>query len=219
VARPKEGYFLPGTRTRIPSVTGIVNRWKDAGPLLHWSNAQGLEGKTLQQARETALTAGSLAHQRIEARLTGQPDVDPDAILVTTWLASEQCLEAFDRWSQAHDLEVLIQEESVVSERYAFGGTFDLVAKVAGRLSLIDFKTSTGGRIYQDSLLQIVAYAMLVEEVHGMKIEEGHILVLGKEDASFTHRSWLLSTLGDARESFLLMRRLYDLDRVLKRKV
>ena len=36
---------------RLPSVTTIIGRFKESGGLLYWANQQGLEGKTLDQAR------------------------------------------------------------------------------------------------------------------------------------------------------------------------
>jgi hypothetical protein len=41
---------------RLPSVTTIIGRFKDSGGLLYWANQQGLEGKTLDQARAEVTT-------------------------------------------------------------------------------------------------------------------------------------------------------------------
>jgi hypothetical protein len=55
---------------RLPSVTTIIGRFKESGGLLYWANQQGLEGKTLDQARAEVTTPGTLAqggrrpHQR-----------------------------------------------------------------------------------------------------------------------------------------------------------
>jgi len=217
VARPKEGYRIGATK--IPSVTTVITRFKDPAALLYWSNTQGLEGKTLQEARESAMSAGTLAHQIIEARLTKQPEPDLEAIDSAIVEPAFQGVAAYDRWADAHQLEVLVTEEPMVSEKHAFGGTPDVIGKVSGRIAIVDWKTSKGGSAYVDHLIQLCAYAILVEECIGLVPVEGHVLILGREDASFHHHSWILESLADARESFLLMRRLYDLDRVLKRKV
>jgi len=47
---------------RLPSVTTIIGRFKESGGLLYWANQQGLEGKTLDQARAEVTTPGTLAH-------------------------------------------------------------------------------------------------------------------------------------------------------------
>ena len=69
----KSGYrtfWLYGKR--LPSPSTIVSRFKDSGGLLHWANTQGLEGKTLDEAREEVTTPGSIVHARIEASIRGQ---------------------------------------------------------------------------------------------------------------------------------------------------
>ena len=48
---------------RLPSVTSIIGRFKESGGLLYWANQQGLEGKTLDQARAEVTTPGTLAHK------------------------------------------------------------------------------------------------------------------------------------------------------------
>ena len=51
---------------RLPSVTTIIGRFKESGGLLYWANQQGLEGKTLDQARAEVTTPGTLAHKAVE---------------------------------------------------------------------------------------------------------------------------------------------------------
>jgi hypothetical protein len=59
---------------RLPSVTTIISRFKDSGGLLYWANQQGLEGKTLDQARAEVTTPGTLAHKAVEDHINGRPE-------------------------------------------------------------------------------------------------------------------------------------------------
>ena len=59
---------------RLPSVTTIIGRFKESGGLLYWANQQGLEGKTLGQARAEVTTPGTLAHKAVEDHINGRPE-------------------------------------------------------------------------------------------------------------------------------------------------
>src|ERR1700731_1561533 len=59
---------------RLPSVTTIIGRFKESGGLLYWANQQGLEGKTLDQARVEVTTPGTLAHKAVEDHIHGRPE-------------------------------------------------------------------------------------------------------------------------------------------------
>ena len=59
---------------RLPSVTTIIARFKESGGLLYWANQQGLEGKTLDQARAEVTTPGTLAHKAVEDHINGRPE-------------------------------------------------------------------------------------------------------------------------------------------------
>ena len=60
--------------TRLPSVTTIIGRFKESGGLLYWANQQGLEGKTLDEARVEVTTPGTLAHRAVEDHINGRPE-------------------------------------------------------------------------------------------------------------------------------------------------
>jgi hypothetical protein len=109
-------------------------------------------------------------------------------------------------------------EEQLVSETHGYGGTMDGVAEDSkGRLVLIDFKTSDG--VYMDHLVQLGAYRILWNENHPETPLTGgsHLGRFSKQHGDFTHHYF--PNLDDAEEAFLLMRKLYDLDRRLKKRL
>ena len=112
----------------------------------------------------------------------------------------------------------------MVSEEYRYGGTFDGVGLMDGKHSLIDFKTSNS--LYSDYLIQLAAYAHLIEEGEematrvplGIKLDGGfHLLRFAKENGDFSHHFY--PALPEAWGAFKLMRQLYELDKLLKRRV
>jgi hypothetical protein len=81
----------------------------------------------------------------------------------------------------------------------------------------LDWKTSNG--VYPDYLIQIAAYRQLWEENNPLKLLTGgfHLLRFSKEHADFAHHYW--SELNDAWDQFVLFRRSYDLDKIIKKRV
>lgn len=72
---PKGGYRVDGKR--VPSVTTILNRFKDSGALMYWAFSQGQayergEIDGLYSKRDEAAEAGTIAHALVEEFLKGK---------------------------------------------------------------------------------------------------------------------------------------------------
>lgn len=206
--RPR-GYFLEDG-TRVPAVTTITNRFKESGGLLYWANQMGLEGKTLDEAREPATSIGSEVHSMVEAHIHGEPAGQASTLEAMTGYQSW-----LDWWESAQ-FGVEYTELAIVSESYRFGGTLDAIARDGkDRYCLLDWKTSNG--IYPDYLCQIAAYGLLYEEWSGRKLEGGyHLARFSKEHGDFEHRHY--GDLSDAAGLFLIFREAYDLDKSLAKR-
>lgn len=205
--RPR-GYYIDGQR--VPSVTTITNRFKDSSGLLYWANQCGLEGQTLEEARQPATSVGSVVHAMVEAYLHGEDPGEPGT------LEAVNGFESWREWWEAGKFTVEYTELPLVSEKYRFGGTIDTILRDSqGRLCIGDWKTSNG--IYEDYLWQVAAYGLLFEEWSGEKLEGGyHLARFSKEHGDFEHRHY--SELEDAARLFLMFRECYDLDKTVKRR-
>ena len=64
-----------------------------------------------------------------------------------------QMVEAFHAWEAEHDIEVLSTERTVYGDRYA--GTADLMARIDGVTTLVDFKTSK--KVHESHKAQLAA--------------------------------------------------------------
>lgn len=194
---------------RLPSVTTIIGRFKDSGALLYWANNAGLEGKTLDQARIPAATAGTMAHSLVEAHLNKRelPTLEGDGEIIGK---ARRAFDAYLTWSAMTKLEVRHTEVSLASERHKFGGTLDAIGIVNGSngLALIDWKTSNS--IYPDYLYQLAAYKLLWEENYPDHPITGgaHLCRFAKEDGDYAHHHF--PRLDDEAGTFLVMRDLYD---------
>ena len=196
---PRNGYHTKDG-TRVVSVTEVL-KYKDPGPLMWWANKEGLAGRNHRDTSEKAATAGSLGHLLIETWAAGG-DTDSVAGPPDELAKARAGFKSFLRWAELTRLQIVKSEAELVSEKYLFGGCLDSTMSVSldGRLSLVDFKFSSG--LYGEYLIQIAAYALLYEECFpGDKIEEYHILRFSKEHCDFSHYSWM--DLSMEKEAFL----------------
>ena len=220
MARPKSGYRTKDGE-RVPGVTTIIGRFKDSGALMYWAFNQGKAGKErLYEEAEKAADIGTLAHELVEMHIKGSDEATvidhakgfPE--MADTALAA---YGAYLDWEEQSKLKILEQETPLVSEAFRFGGTIDAVGSdMRQRLCIVDWKSSNA--IYPDYLIQVSAYKQLWEENNRPhKITGGfHICRFAKEFGDFEHRFY--PNLDEAWESFELMRRLYDIDKILKKR-
>lgn len=162
-------------------------------PLMYWANKMGHEGKTLKEARDTATIPGTITHELIENHLKGKINLIADALLIYNpedVKKAEIAFKNFIQWTQQFKFEPIAIEPNLVSEKYKYGGTPDLIGYVLGKRAIIDWKT---GKIYEDVFLQLAAYGMLWQENHPEEpIEEFHVLRIPKNEdiPSFHHSYW-----------------------------
>lgn len=200
--------------TKVPSVTTILNRFKDSGGLIHWAWQMGIEGKDYREERDKAADIGSMVHAAVEAWTLGNAyafEGEPPAVE-----KAQRGFGAFREWALSTNFQVTNPECSMVSERWRFGGTPDAIL-VGGKRAIGDWKSSGG--LYTDYIIQVAAYGMLWEENHPEEPITGgyHLLRFDKTHGDFTHKWW--GELETAKKAFLLMRELYDMDKELKQRI
>lgn len=200
---------------RVPSVTTILSRFKESGGLLYWANQAGLEGKTLDEARAPAATAGTMAHDLVEAHINKRelPELqgDPDTIAKAR---AAYC--AYLKWAEMYKLTIRHTEVSLVSNAHAFGGRLDAVGMNGDGLVLLDWKTSNA--VYADYLLQLAGYKLLWEENYPDHPLTGfHLCRFAKEEGDFSHHYF--PSLQKESETFLIMRSLYDRVKDVEKRV
>jgi hypothetical protein len=221
--RPPEGYRL-ADGTQVPGTTDITGRFGNKEPLIAWARKQGFEqakaGLEKPDHRErSALDIGTVVHGMIELHLKGH-----DSEAVTTygrsllkdlehWRKGFVSFQAFLTWAKTFRLHVVEMEMSLVSKRYCFGGTLDVVAEIGGgRLAIVDFKTSPTA--YVENLIQLAAYRQLWEENRERRLTGGFYLICCPKDGSRC-KPFHYPHLRDAWRQFVVLRRAYDLDRKL----
>ena len=216
MARPAQGYKNSAGQ-RVPGTTTIIGRFKESGALMHWAFKQGQSGAaSLYEKRDEAAEAGTLAHDMIEAFILSRPAPEVAAVNPQIAERAANAFAQFREWWDQTRLEIVATERAYVSERHQFGGTVDAIGRdTKGRIVLVDWKTSNG--VYQDYLIQLGAYALLLEEcAPEWKPEAFHLLRVAKESADFAHHFY--GELEDAKAQFILFRQAYDIDARLKKR-
>lgn len=165
---------------KVPSVTTVIGMI--AKPwLVSWANKLGLQDVDSTLYVAEAAGAGTLAHAAIESDLRG--DTTIDAALVAEFSEAEKTAArvawgSYKAWRKLHELEPLLIESQLISERLQVGGTVDLYAKIDGRRAVLDFKT--GGRVYESHLVQLAAYRAILEE-RGYEVDEVRVVLIPRE--------------------------------------
>jgi hypothetical protein len=142
------------------------------------------ETKASQKELAKAGEIGTTVHKSIEQELnkrmglpvkTLPPLSEPAAMAYGHWLD----------WASSVDLEPLASEQVIWSHTHRYAGTLDLLARVNGKLAVIDWKT--GKYVYNEAHLQNAAYRAAIREMGHGDPELGIIVRLPKtiEDPKF----------------------------------
>lgn len=207
-----------GKQIKVPGVTTICQlAGYGATGLQYWACKQGYEmaqrGDEFEYRKiyEKACTVGSIVHSMIEADLKEQPFDLNELELDQTW--KDQIRQSFENWSEwkrNSRFRLVHSEMKVISTKYRYGGRFDVcMTGDDGELHLFDWKT--GDKPYAANVMQAAAYVVAYHEMFPdqPRIKGAHLLFLGKESGTFTHKRY--KNLTAPWKAFLAARQLYDL--------
>lgn len=197
---------------RVPSVTtilGVLNK----PALLEWAWKCGCDGLDYKAIRDDAASVGTLAHYLIMCHLK---NIEPDTSEYSAQdiQRAENCLIKYWDWEKGQNIEPILVETTLISERYRFGGTIDLFANIDGVMTLIDFKT--GKAIYPEYFYQLSAYRQLLYEADQPLFNlDMRILRIGRDETEgFEER--MVNNLDNQWEIFLACKKIYELRKRVK---
>jgi hypothetical protein len=175
LARPAGGYKL-ADGTSVPGASTIVGVLGDANALARWAWRLGKDGKNYDDVMNAAAASGTLAHDKVEAAIRGQPIPEGTGAVETE---AANSLKAFDKWRVTKAGLVLPLEVPLVSEQYRYGGTPDaLYMEVDGWFFLVDWKS---GRVWNKHFAQMGAYSLLLREERGLHVHGVVIVHIDKK--------------------------------------
>jgi len=155
--------YLNEDGKRVPGVTTITGElgWSKRA-LINWSNRIGLDGTAVGKYVDDKASIGTLAHLKVTNQLQGKK-TNTDDYSANQIKAAREAVKSFEAWALDVKIEPILIEEPLVSEKYQYGGTMDIFAKVDGVPTLIDLKTGKG--IYEEHLVQVGGgYGLLLNE-------------------------------------------------------
>ena len=146
---------------KIPSVTRIIDACFEKN-LTNWAISIG--DVEYHRIISEALEIGNETHKYIEEYILYEME---DGRHLPKIDKAEKSLTAFAKWDAKFEPEYLDAERKVYCDRYKYAGTVDAVAKINGRVCVIDFKTSK--KIYKPYHLQVTAYAQAIKRIDGLR--------------------------------------------------
>ena len=166
---------------KLPSVTTILSQTKseeEKAALANWRERVGY--KEANRIKTEASTRGTSMHTYIEDYLRGRVN---ESFFETNEQYKIMAKEIIDKGLNGRLEEIYgIEETLYYPEKYA--GTADLLGKMDGVEVCIDFKQSNKPKkidYIQDYFLQLGAYTLSHDVVHGTKMKAGIILLCTKD--------------------------------------
>ena len=190
-----------------------------------------LDELKLEQAKQAHLTkqdhgkqAGTVGHALVEALIAGKRVKLPDEPEAHKQAESVQraYIQFIERYAPAMELT----EQSFYSRIHDYAGTFDAIAVINGKRTLIDWKTTNTSYynpdgIYGEYFAQLGAYLIGWQEMTGEPIDDLMIVNLPKDGSDVKVKG--LADLGlsraDAKSYFLQARYLHKLNKEFNWKV
>lgn len=111
-----------------------------------------------------AADTGTMIHEWIEKYVDGKNPSMP----INEGM--QRSIKSFVDWYEKQNIEVIKPEIKLCSKKYTLAGTADLLCRIDGKLTIVDWKTGSG--IYPEMLLQMGAYSMMYEEEFGEPIQQ-----------------------------------------------
>jgi hypothetical protein len=191
----KRHYCLPNGK-KVPSVTTILDKTKSKESreaLANWRKNVGEQ--RAQQITTEAANRGTRMHSYLETYvmmddmkpLPGNPFAHP-----SWFMAAEIILKGLSQVDEFWGVEVPVYYSGL------YAGTTDCLGLWNGEPGIIDFKQSNKVKkreYIEDYFLQLAAYALAHDEMHGTEINQGVILMAVQpkllEDQTYTTPQYL----------------------------
>ena len=158
---------------RLPSVTSILSRTKDQGFLKDWRAKIG--DKEADRIMNLSSVRGTAMHKYLESYIEGIGYAD----LTDTGKQAKAMAEKVIEIGLA-PVDEYYGSEVTMYYPGLYAGQTDLVCVHNGKDTIVDFKQSNRPKRedwIDDYKLQIAAYAMAHDYVHGSSIEQGVIMI------------------------------------------
>ncbi|GAA2865308.1 cytochrome [Paenarthrobacter ilicis] len=128
--------------------------------------------KAAEQYRDKAAARGDRVHtycEQVALRAMGRPHRVEECLAELAENGEQAFASRFDEWWELYQVEPLAPEITVWNSAVGYAGTLDLVARINGRICLIDYKTKGTTR---DGTVKALDDKVVMQLTAGMKAEE-----------------------------------------------
>ena len=170
----KRFYVTPEGK-KYPSITTVLSGRNNEG-LVRWRQSVGND--VANQIMRSAAKRGTAVHQLVEDYLNNIELSKQDVLPVALFSILKPELDNINN--------IRIQEGGLYSDRLGVAGRVDCIAEYKGKLSVIDFKTSTKEKKeewVENYFIQGSAYCEMYEERFSQAIEQVVILIVTEDGA------------------------------------
>ena len=167
----KRTYDVGGTK--LPSVTTILSRTKDQGFIRRWKAKVGEE--QAEAIKNHSSQRGTAMHKFIEAYILGKGYEDLTPIGNEARPMAKKMIE-----NSLLPIDEYYGSEVTLYYPGLYAGSTDLVCRHNDMDTIVDFKQANRPKReewIEDYYMQIAAYAMAHDYIHGSSIEQGIIMV------------------------------------------
>lgn len=157
------------------AATALANDVRLAGALGHPAQMRPLLREACQASelfRDSAARRGDRVHsycEQVALRAMGREHQAPEARALLAENGEEKFAARFDEWWEHYQVEPIAAEITVWNHTVGYAGTLDLVARIGGRVCLIDYKTKGTDR---EGQVKSLDDKVVMQLVAGMKAEE-----------------------------------------------
>ena len=170
----KRFYVTPEGK-KYPSITTVLSGRSKEG-INKWRKSVGDD--VANQIMRTAAKRGTAVHQLVEDYLNNTELSNQDVLPLALFSILKPELDDINN--------IALQEGGLYSDKWGIAGRVDCIAEYKGKLSVIDFKTSTKEKKeewVENYFIQGSAYCEMYEERYGTSINQVVILIVTEDGA------------------------------------
>ncbi len=168
---PRGRIYTTPSGNKYPSITTILGSGEKPW-LADWRNSLGPANADKEMKR--AADRGTAVHLMLERFINNETDPTRNQHIdhINEFKSLRSYIKPIDN--------ILLQEAALYSDTLKVAGRVDLIADYKGKISIIDWKTSTRSKtqdMIKNYYLQTTAYALMVDEIYDIVIEDIVILM------------------------------------------
>jgi genome maintenance exonuclease 1 len=196
-------FYVTPEGNKYPSITTVLSGKGNEG-IIKWRESVGND--VANQIMRSAAKRGTAVHQLVEDYLNNDELSKQDVLPVALFTLLKPELDKINN--------IVMQEGGLYSDNWGVAGRVDCIAEYEGKLSVIDFKTSTKEKKeewIENYFIQGSAYCEMYEERFSGKIDQVVILIVTEDGGvqvfkkdKQTYLPLLKEAIGEFNKNFTL---------------